>query len=34
MSYGEVSRKAAELQASDTEGRISFPDLMLYPARA
>ena len=27
MSYGEASRRAAELQAKDTEGKVYFPEM-------
>jgi hypothetical protein len=30
MSYAEASRKAAELQAQDTEGKVYYPELILY----
>jgi hypothetical protein len=29
MTYGEASRKAAELQAQDTEGKVYFPELIM-----
>jgi len=28
MSYGEASRRAAELQAKDTEGKVYFPEMI------
>jgi hypothetical protein len=30
MSYAEASKKAAELQAQDTEGKVYYPELILY----
>jgi hypothetical protein len=29
MTYGEARRKAAELQASDIEGKVFFPELIM-----
>jgi hypothetical protein len=29
MTYGEASRKAAELQAQDTEGKVYYPELLM-----
>jgi hypothetical protein len=29
MTYGEASRKAAELQAVDTEGKVYYPELIM-----
>lgn len=29
MTYGEASRKAAELQTKDTEGKVYFPELIM-----
>jgi hypothetical protein len=28
LSYGEASRRAAELQAGDTEGKVYFPEMI------
>jgi hypothetical protein len=28
MSYGEASRRAAELQTKDTEGKVYFPEML------
>jgi hypothetical protein len=28
MSYGEARRRAAELQASDTESKVYFPEMI------
>lgn len=29
MTFGEASRKAAELQAKDSEGKVYYPELVL-----
>lgn len=29
MTYGEASKKAAELQKQDSEGRVYFPELIM-----
>jgi hypothetical protein len=31
MSYGEARRRADELQASDTEGKVYFPEMIRIP---
>lgn len=30
MSYGEAAKQAAELQAKDGEGKVYYPELILY----
>ncbi len=32
MTYGEAKQKAEDLQAVDSEGKIYYPELILYPA--
>lgn len=31
MTYAEAEKKAAELQAQDSEDKVYFPELILYP---